>query len=253
MKYIAFDLDETLLRGDKLVSTYTERVLSSLRARGYKTVVNTARSELFTAELKNLPECDYYIYNGGALIKNAAGETVSRRYISTEQLDLIIPELLDLGCEISVQTDEALLCNSEGIMRAEKRLFDFRSNKVTSPAPKILARIESDVLAEDIAKRHGLEMISYFSNKWRRYTARGVTKLSGLAELCEAEGGTLDDVMFFGDDHGDLDAIDSVRIGVLMCNAEDKHKISSRRITEYSCDEDGVARYLDDYFSLDIH
>ena len=252
MKYIAFDLDETLLRSDKLVSTYTERVLSALRALGYKTVVNTARSELFTAELKNLPECDYYIYNGGALIKNAAGETVFRRYITTEQLDRLIPELIDKGCGLSVQTDEALLCDSDGINRPEKRLFDFRQNRVTLPAPKVLARIESEELADQIAERYGLELISYFNSQWRRLTAKGVTKLSGLSELCSAEGGTLGDVMFFGDDHGDLESIDSVGVGVLMCNADEEHKISSRRITKYPCDEDGVARYLAEYFSLDI-
>ena len=250
MKLIAFDLDETLLKDNKTASEYTLLVLAELRALGHKIVINTARSELFTNELSYLPECDYYIYNGGSVIKEHGGNTVFRADISPEALRALITDVSAVTDNFSVQTDEALYCNRVNIMRKESRVFDFENRKIDFPALKVLAHVESDEDALRIAAAHGLELTTYLSNNWRRYNVKGITKLSGLIELCRITGTDIGDVMFFGDDHGDLAAIDGVGIGVLMKNASDEHKIGCRRVTEFTNNEDGVARFLADYFSL---
>jgi Cof subfamily protein (haloacid dehalogenase superfamily) len=250
-KIIVYDLDQTLLRTDKTVGEYTYQILDKLRAMGHITVTNTARSEIFTKELEPvLPPCDYFIYNGGALIKDAEGRTVYRSEIPNEKVLPILDDFMKLTEDFSVQTDEALFTSRDRFGRDEARYFDFCNERFPYSALKMLAAIDDDADAKEIAARHGVEMITYVGGRWRRFNTLGTSKLSGTKNLCAALGIPLADCIFFGDDFGDLESIDAVGVGVLMKNADEAHKTDCRTVTEYTNDEDGVARFLAEYFSL---
>ena len=250
-KIIAYDLDQTLLRTDKTVGEYSAQILERLRGMGHITVTNTARSEIFTKELWSvLPPSDYYIYNGGALVKDAEGNTVYRSEIPNEKVLQILADFMKLTEDFSVQTDEALFTSSDKIKRPEIRYFDFRESVFPYPALKMLAALDSDDDVKSIATRHGVEAITYVGGRWRRFNTLGTSKLSGLKNLCSLLDIPLSDLIFFGDDFGDLESIDTVGVGVLMKNADEALKTESRTVSEYTNDEDGVARFLAEYFSL---
>ena len=61
----------------------------------------------------------------------------------------------------------------------------------------------------------------------------------------------LADVIAFGDDIGDLGMLKEAGVGVLMKNAKDHLKTEEYIISEFTNDEDGVARFLAKYFCLD--
>ena len=250
MKIIAFDLDKTLLRDDKTVGEYTVNILNRLRELGSTLVVNTARSELFTAELEFIPECDYYVYNGGALIKDAQGNTVFREEIPAATVAKMISDISRLTEDFSVQTDNALYTSSARIARPEVQVFDFSSRPFDHSALKVLAKLESDDDMRAIAERYGVEAITYVGGAWRRFNTLGTCKLSAMKVLCERLNVPLSDCIFFGDDYGDLDAIDGVGVGVLMKNADDAHKTENRIVSDYTNDEEGVAKFLSTYFGL---
>ena len=84
MKYIIFDLDDTLLNDNRQVSPYTLQVLKQLQDMGHVLAMNTARSSAFSREYFDIICPDYAILNGGALILNGAGEVVFQAEIDAE-------------------------------------------------------------------------------------------------------------------------------------------------------------------------
>ena len=70
--------------------------------------------------------------------------------------------------------------------------------------------------------------------------------------LMEKLGGSLEDVIAFGDDLGDLEMLQQAGIGVLMINAKEEHHAKVAVMSEYSNNEDGVARFLVKHFGLDM-
>jgi hydroxymethylpyrimidine pyrophosphatase-like HAD family hydrolase len=66
------------------------------------------------------------------------------------------------------------------------------------------------------------------------------------------------EVIAFGDDVGDFEMISEAGVGVLMKNAkpsliEEAGKYKNVTVSEYSNDEDGVARFIADYFGFCIN
>ena len=67
-KLIFFDLDDTLLKRDKSVSSNTLKVLKLLKDKGHKIIIDTARNKRMTLPLTDLLEVNYTIINAGAYI-----------------------------------------------------------------------------------------------------------------------------------------------------------------------------------------
>ena len=61
---------------------------------------------------------------------------------------------------------------------------------------------------------------------------------------------SLEDVLAFGDDIGDLDMLNEAGVGVLMKNAKPHLHDKVKIISSYSNDESGVAKFLIEYFNL---
>ena len=68
MRYIIFDLDDTLLNDKREISPYTLEILKKVQAMGHKLVYNTARSQEFSQKYFERLQPDYAIVNGGSLI-----------------------------------------------------------------------------------------------------------------------------------------------------------------------------------------
>ena len=85
---------------------------------------------------------------------------------------------------------------------------------------------------------------------FRRYNHIGATKALGNRNLMKLVGGKLEDVMAFGDDLGDLDMLREAGVGVLMKNARPELMGATSHISKYTNDEDGVARFLSDWFGV---
>ena len=84
-------------------------------------------------------------------------------------------------------------------------------------------------------------------------SAQGVTKATGLADVCADRGLTAGDVVFFGDMPNDVAAFDWVREGggraVAMANAHPSVLAAAGHVAPTN-DEDGVATVLADIFAL---
>lgn len=250
MKYIIFDLDDTLLNKKSQVSPYTLSVLKKLQSMGHKTVINTARSKNYSQTFFDILQPDYAIFNGGSHIVDAREQTIFKAEISHEETLDIVKALLKVTENINVQAEDGLYSH-KGLYTGQKcKPFDFVQNEFPYPALKIVTRVEDDEVALSIAQKHDLAFTTYLKSHLRRYNRKGVDKASGNRKLMELVGGSLADVLAFGDDLGDVGMLQEAGVGVLMKNADPDLQNNGVQLSEYTSDQDGVAKFLAEYFRL---
>jgi 4-alpha-glucanotransferase len=247
IKYIIFDLDDTLLDGKRAVTPYTKSVLEKLRAIGKVIVINTARSLMFAEKYIDIIDPDYTILNGGAMILDKERNVIYERKIDNEELKALLPELIGKAESVSVQTLDYVYSNDKGFTRFDVKYHDFANEPFTDSAYKILAHID-DENAKYIADKYSLTYIPYFDGSIKRFNHKSATKAIGNKALLKILGATVGEAITFGDDHGDVDMILEAGHGVIMKNATEKLKKTCKNVTDYPNTEDGVARYLEKLF-----
>ena len=247
IKYIIFDLDETLLDGERSVTPYTKDILERLRAMGKIIVINTARSLIMTEKFIEILNPDYTILNGGAIILDKAHNVIYERKIDNVRLNEILPELMEKAETVSVQSPEYFYSSDKGFNRFDVKYHDFANQPFTYDAYKILSHI-SDENAKYIAKKYGLAYIPYFDGRIKRFNHKDATKAIGNRALMKILGSSVDEAITFGDDNGDLGMILESGYGVIMKNATEKLRSRAKYVTDYPNTEDGVARYLEKLF-----
>lgn len=250
MKYIMFDLDDTLLNSRREVTAYTLDILKRLQGRGHKLVINTARSKSYAWEYFLQIQPDYAIFNGGAFILDGEAKPVFRAEIDAQTAQSLVQRLLQLTDNISFQTEDTLYSHL-GLYTGQGALpWDFTREKLGLPAQKIVAILEEEARALEIAREFDLGYISYFGGHFRRFNHKNASKALGAENLMKLVGGSREDLLAFGDDLGDLDMLRYAGVGVLMKNARPHLHGQAGVVSEYTHEEDGVARFLEDYFSL---
>ncbi|MBE6934719.1 MAG: HAD-IIB family hydrolase [Ruminococcaceae bacterium] len=251
MRYIIFDLDDTLLNNQRRVTDYTLDVLHRMQKMGHKLVINTARSKAYSQEYFDRIRPDYAILNGGAQIVDGEGTTIFRAELDADKTQAVVDDLLKLTENITVQT-EAVLYSHRGLYTGQNAVaFDFDRERVSFSALKIVASLKEEKQAGEIAEKYALEYTSYLSGTFWRFNHPDATKAKGNRNLMKLVGGTPVDVIAFGDDLGDLEMLQQAGIGVLMKNAEPRYYGTCSHITDFTNDEDGVARFLAMHFGLE--
>lgn len=250
MMYIIFDLDDTLLNDRREITTYTQEVLEKVRARGHKLVCNTARSKSFAQKYLDQLQPDYAILNGGAVIIDREGNVVFSAELDAATTCQIVEELLKYTDTLSVQTRDHFYSHRGQYALQAAIAFDFDKEKFPYPSQKIIAALESGEVAGQIAEKYNLAYTTYLSGNFRRYNHPGATKALGNRNLMALVGSSLEDVIAFGDDHGDMDMLLEAGVGVLMKNANPQLHGQTSHTSQFTNDEDGVAKFLEMYFEM---
>lgn len=251
MKYIIFDLDDTLLNDQRQVSDYTLSVLRRLQAMGHRTVINTARSKSYSQALFDRIQPDYAIFNGGAMIVDSRGTPIFRAELDLATTHAIISQLLTHTDNFSIQTEDAMYSNNGSYTGQNALAFDFARDPFPHAAQKIVASLPEEAPALALAEEFDLAYTSYFSGPFRRFNHRDATKAMGNRNLVRITGGRMEDVLAFGDDLGDLEMLQQAGVGVLMKNARPELDSTGLTRSQFTNDEDGVARFLIHYFGLE--
>ncbi len=72
-------------------------------------------------------------------------------------------------------------------------------------------------------------------------------KLYALKQYCQRHGIDMKQVAAFGDTSNDNEMIKGAGIGICMANGTDDTKALADMISEYPCNDDGFARFVDKY------
>lgn len=243
IKTIIVDLDRTLLRTDKTLTSYTVEVLKACKETGMQIMVATARPLRTAKQYCEMLDADTVVVSNGARVicGNQRTEygicqqstihllnTLNRHpslLITLETGDVAYSNKPIADYETIISDDLVSIAEAEGVLKILVRL----DNEET------LAFVKES-LTEDlyytIANGHLIQIMDKAATKW-----------NGIKAMLEISGCTPEETAYFGDDHDDIEPIKMCGLGVAVANAIDKVKAVADYVAE-SNDADGVARFL---------
>lgn len=258
MKLLLFDLDGTLLRSDKTISRRTRHALRKCREKGILIGISTSRA--IHNCMTFLPELmpDLFIASGGAVVEYR-GEYIYTAEFTVEETQHMIRtarEVCGMDCEITVDTLDAHYWNyKEDPNKADATWGEVIHTDYVDYSEKALkfcVEIFEDALADELAARlPGCDCLRFSGSAWHKFTKKEATKENAILKACQACGIALNDVTAFGDDAPDIGMLKLCGTGVAMGNAIDAVKEAADVIIG-SNDEDGIARYLENYLCREI-
>ena len=248
--YISIDLDNTLLHTNKDLSDFSLKVLNKCQELGHIVIINTARNYVESKELMGIIKPDYTSINAGSMIYDKNGKIVRLNLFSKEKTNEIVKRIFPLLDYINIQTVDKLYTTRMDNTNSKLEYFD-GSNGYYLESGKIICNNLSKDDGIRIANELGIEWMGYNTGVWSRFSPIGSTKLDALKYIVSITNGKMEDTISFGDDHGDLSMILGSHIGVCMANSE-KDVLDCVDNVTLSCDEDGVCKYLNNYFNLNL-
>jgi 5-amino-6-(5-phospho-D-ribitylamino)uracil phosphatase len=263
---IALDLDGTLLKDNKTISTNTLKVIEKAKELGHHVMIATGRpfrsSEMYYRELGlttpivnfNGAFVHHPLDNKWGTYHSPLDIHVAKDIVEACQdfnLHNIIAEVID---EVYLHYHDEKLLDIFGFGNPSITTGDLREFLKQSPTSMLIHAEEqhvaairkhlSDVHAEVIDHRrwaapwHVIEIVRTGLNK-----AVGIKKVSDYFQIPQER------IIAFGDEDNDLEMIEFAGKGIVMGNGIDALKNIANDIT-LSNEEDGVAIYLNEVLNL---
>lgn len=242
---ICVDLDSTLLRSDKSISQYTISTFENMKQNGNTIIINTARSYQRCVNYAKEINADYIICNGGTDIYQKETNSYIRIYnifIPKEVVSKVCKEYLMYCKHLSIQTEKYFYTTQDNptvdfvTKLPEKNSFSYNAYKIV-----IYKGLKEDI--DRISLENGLEYEVYVNGSYGKVGIKGVDKYSGLMNLLKIKDLEKEDVIFFGDDIGDLKCLLNCTYGVAMKNSIPEVLEAIHTVCD-SNDNDGVSKYL---------
>ncbi|HIW92507.1 MAG TPA: Cof-type HAD-IIB family hydrolase [Candidatus Corynebacterium avicola] len=268
-RLIATDLDHTLLRGDRTVSTRTAKALDAARAAGIMVVPATARNPVGLAAVNDVSRfSDWALCGNGAYGIHLTTEeilfTVELKQrvllevtamLSTEFPGVRFAAVRDAGRHFLAQEGYAELATLADHNRDPATMGALALASVCdSPALKLIARHPDIDAAEllsharsllgDVGTTESVEMTTSGA-PFIEIMAPGVTKATGLERLCAHLGIIPAEVVTFGDGINDIEMLRWAGHGVAVANAAAEVREAADHVTAAN-DDDGVALVIEE-------
>lgn len=254
MKMIVTDLDGTLLRDDKSISTRTETVINQLRNRDIVFVVATARP--IRAVKTFLPRVTYdaAIFHNGAVVMD---HEVILKNLGIKNPRRIVNSILDDNpkYKIAVESNDVMYSNFHaeeiwpGIDYIKTVDFEelensFAEKIIVDANPMEAMNKLMNCIADDLYLLPSENRIITIHNKQS-------SKMNGIKILAERYGISPSQIVAFGDDYNDIDMLKACGIGVAVENALPEVKKAVKEIAE-SNEQDGVAKWLERFLGITL-
>lgn len=259
-KLLAIDIDDTLVSKAKEVSQINKEAIARAVASGVKVVLSTGRGYYASSIVREALNLKGYVINyGGAIIM----DTVSDRPVFFSQLDnSVIQDILAVADELNVhchiyQGDEIIYEKKNpyaDIYRSKlnlpSRIDPNIRKKVWSNVPKALILTEPErveALTPMLLQRFkGVAAVTKSSPGFIEFNSIGANKGAALAKVCELLGIRREETAAIGDNTLDYEMIHWAGLGAAVSNASEVIKNIAAVIAP-SCDDNGVAWFIDNY------
>ncbi len=266
VKLIAFDLDDTLLNDERVITEDTIKYIRKCAERGIYIVLCSGRVEnailpyVRTLDIAGMESGRYLIGINGASIMDLH----TRQPVFTQKLDgIILNKVFEeasargLGCHVcdadTIYADrdtdwtrkDAIMCGIN--FRKIENFAEFLNKghpKILVPGPeeeialflpqlKELLKGKADVFT---SKPFFLEVMPLDCGK-----GQSILKLAEILNIPQEQ------TMGFGDSFNDESMIRLTGHGVCMCNGREEIKQIARYVTRFSNNEDGIADFLNEF------
>ncbi|CAK9017591.1 unnamed protein product [Durusdinium trenchii] len=266
---VALDLDGTTLNEVHALSERTLKAIQRVEAAGVQVILATGRPlrslQPYVAQLTLQRPVPTVCFNGtcAALFdpKEAAPQVLLSRGLTRSAAESIIQMCDDRGwCASYCLPNSTSVClttelQAEWLQKFEE-IEDLRQERVESlwelleyePPLKIVALAEEPFTqaakARAMLPPGAAHVVA--AEMHIEFLPADVNKGDTLLRLCNDHLGIrMDEVIAFGDNYNDMEMLTLAGEGVAMKNAKDELKEAANRVSEWSNDEDAVARELE--------
>ena len=269
-KAVMIDLDGTLLTDDKKITDFSNQILQKLYDNGIKIIIATGRGLSRAKQLTEKLDFDKIILaNNGAIIHSssniATDEDLKLEYNVVDELSTLSEEygirpyfFVENKCALLIQDedDKKYYVDSVGD-ESEIMTISERNLPINDCVSMIMISAKNHILKiVDTIKNnpHVTYHIhtKYFSKNIRMLEVQNVNtdKYKRAIALLEHFGIKNDEVVAIGDAHNDLEMVVNSGLGVAMKNSDDILKQNADIITQYTNEQDGLAKFLEELFEL---
>ncbi len=269
-KMLVFDLDGTLLNNNHEIAFLTLEVLLALK-KDFKIIIATGRrlSEVknIRSQLKEIGINENYLVtaNGAEVFLQ---ENLIFRYAMNYDLAKEILKIHTDNVDVNLYTFDTWYSNADVKSPIMKHFIkDLGLNVIIGDLTKLNVDSVSKIVyyCDDLAILNKLDneikikdfqdtRVFFSSKDLLEVTNINANKYNAIKNIAFLESIPLCDVLAFGDNNNDYEMLKNLGKGVLMKNANEflKINLAKNEITRFSNNEDGVARFLIDFFKLNI-
>ena len=257
IRLAAFDIDGTLVPASTdALAPETVQALQQLRQQGIATVITTGRQwQQVPKALKNL-DFDYFVLLNGTHITDCNGRTLHKEQISLENAQNLMRDIAGQDRSLYLRFESGLYSvleqerlrpfglDPENVPEGLLEGFLYESPLDTGDLPMAgLAHIpvEEEALYRQNYPR--LDFLRVQGGKLCDINPKGISKATGLQQICRLTGIDIAQTIAFGDDINDLALIQTAGIGVAMGNALPEVQENADYVTA-SCQDLGVVTAL---------
>ena len=266
-KLVVCDIDGTLTAtGTIMPSEYTLEIIKRLHEKGIAFGLGSGRD---AGQLKHLYEewglpfqFDVCIGLNGSEYYDLKTDEIKRLYtLSKEDVKEIITKMLERFPDLNV----SIYRNGKRLLRFEDEMavMSKKRNKMSNivvediadmwaeECPKVMFRVSEEVMRK--IEHYAIEICNDHYRCCKTQTTmlefvnRRSDKGNALKAYCLDRDIDLKDVVAFGDMSNDNEMLIAAGTGVCLKNGSDDCKACADFITEYDNDEDGCARFIDQY------
>lgn len=263
-KYLAFDMDGTLLDSNKTMSPKSIEMIREFRQKGASIILISDRRLSGLTDYANqlyFEKDDFIICRNGLQIYNGKCELIKEHgYLSIKDIkDLAVysnmnritffTENIDYSCVLR-KKDKSLIKSFKNMLKNKERrnaLNDTGIKKKTVYLDELRlikdSKIEKARLIcndkTEISKHYSVyrvvenpEMTDVFNKCINKYSALEFLNSNGFID-------NLDELIYFGDDTNDYECFTNLKHSVAMGNAHEMIKKYAWKITD-DCDSDGI-------------
>jgi len=261
IKLVALDMDGTLLDDSLILSERNKNTLNELLGQGIHIVFATGRTfkaaQFYAKELcKDIP---LITYNGALIKMSASEEEILSNTIPVENANQIIKLGEQYDIYTKVYINDVLYVERETL---ESKVFSREhriqycaigklSSNITQPPNMIVFKdsLQKITTIREKLKNHMKDTLSFtLSNPYSlEFSAPGVSKANGLIYLSTKLNISKNEMLAIGNSLNDLDMLKLAGTGIAMKNSDDELKISWEEVSEYTNNDDGVAKIIDKY------
>lgn len=272
IKYIALDMDGTLLSIEQTILPKTKQILLDLQEKGYKVILATGRFlpmvKTYYKELMLDKYGGYLVLSNGAVIYEAKDEKkIFEDMLSVEDTRNIIDFIRNYKIYPYIRKDHKLIYEkeTEEIMIEVFRDINIDVEKLEGDigkTEKILTNNLKDSIDFEVYKIMGIAEKEYIdliydelqnalpdniyvartSPMMLEFCKKGITKSFGLEKINVKP----EELIAFGDSLNDLEMIEYAKYGYAMKNAMKELKDISYDITKYDHNNEGIYYTLKD-------
>ena len=266
-KLIAIDLDGTTLNANSELTQETIDTLHAVQKLGHKVAIVTGRPYRSSKEIYNQLNLGGPIVNfNGALCHIPRKPEWDGRYHITLDTELV----LDLVAFNKTLPVDYLMVEGTELMysnitelpdcpyypKDQKPLLIHPTTKLKEK-PTAVALFSDLELQSEIKKKilhrynNGIEVRTWGgSYPCLEVITSGIHKAKAVEHLSRYYDIHQKDILAFGDEDNDMEMIQYAGHGVAMKNGIDELKNVANAITPFTNDQNGLAKYLQDYFKL---